>query len=369
MSIRKKALVIEVHPYHFFLIPGSVRYLEELGFIADILTRENKDADDILLNANVNNKRYLFDDLNVRQILSGICVEKYDFIFLTSLEYFHDNLKESALNFFRFPVAVRDKIAGIQHHPELIKELGHEWMAEQGRIFVLSDVTWNNIKLKRFIPFFLGNFYIRNTNNRNIMTVGNSGNRYYISRLIDYIRKNCKDIEYQIHMIGAVPRYMFLKWVKYLFRHYAGTVIYSNKNKYYRNICSFKSMKSIHLFGRLDYPSMYAELQKQSFILIGMDPLTQDNFYKGLTTGSLLLAYSFGKPCILEEHFAEAYGLDASMAVIFRDSEMDGIKKAVYMDDEAYVQLVNNFAKKADEAERESVFNLKTLLVRMNICE
>ncbi len=349
MSIRKKALVIEIHPYHFFLIPGSVRYLEELGFIADILTRENKDADDILLNANVNNKRYLFDDLNVRQILSGICVEEYDFIFLTSLEYFHDNLKESALKFLRFPVAVRDKIAGIQHHPELIEELGHEWMAEQGRIFVLSDVTWNNIKLKRFIPFFLGNFYIRNTNNRNIMTVGNSGNRYYISRLIDYIRKNCKDIEYQIHMIGAIPRYMFLK--------------------YYRNICSFKSMKSIHLFGRLDYPSMYAELQKQSFILIGMDPLTQDNFYKGLTTGSLLLAYSFGKPCILEEHFAEAYGLDASMAVIFRDSEMDGIEKAVYMDDEAYVQLVNNFEKKADEAERESVFNLKTLLVRMNIFE
>ena len=125
-------------------------------------------------------------------------------------------------------------------------------------------------------------------------------------------------------------------------------------------LCDFIEFK-----GRVDYPTLYKELESSDFILPMLDPenAEHDRYLKYGVSGSMQLIYGFRKICIINKKFASVYGLNESNSIIYDKNKylIESLKRAIYMPHQEYMLKQNNLKIYTDNLYKQSLENLKTI--------
>ncbi len=124
--------------------------------------------------------------------------------------------------------------------------------------------------------------------------------------------------------------------------------------------------KYFDIKGKLNFFSLYEELEKSDFFLTLLDPdnPSHDRYITTGTSGSFQLIYGFVKPCLIAEKFARRNGFDESNSIIYskNDNLSQAMSDAIHMRQNAYVEMQQELKKQAKKLYEESLKNLKKLV-------
>ena len=353
----KKALLFEVNPYHQVMLPGLLYDLIQMGFEVDLLVREGINCEDVLVRIEEKYNIYYYNDNTIKSVCKSLGgLNSYNYILFSSLEYYHDGIFESAYDYLSRVEEITTSFAGIIHNPDKLEDINAVWMLSEHRVFSLSPSSYMNNSIETCIPTFFGAYDQPSRNTKKIFLVGQSNDINYLASqiqiTIDFGIEN-----FSVICVGKYKRELLV--LKYLVKRAIDFVLkIIRKEPKYNLKYSLKAFRKIEFVGTLSYEEMFKIIEECSFIDIAMNPSVSSGFYTGRTTGALLLAYGFSKPCIMEQRFAKAYCLNESQSVIYSNMQL-GLVEALKMNDEQYREMVNEFEIKRKLMEHMSIENLQ----------
>lgn len=348
----KRALIFEVNPYHQVMFPGVIEYLITCNYNVSLLVREGIDCNDIFERYKGSFDIHFYSDNSLKSVCDEMGgINSFNYIFFSSLEYYHDGIFESAYDYLSKYEKIKIPFAGIIHNPDKLKNINSEWMIEKGRVLSLSENNCNR-NFNLCIPTTFGDRIINVVRTNKVLMVGQSNDINYVARQIqECLDKGINDIE--VLCVGNFDtRKIFAKYIVKRIINWGMTLV--GKEKKYRVDYSIKVFNKINFLGKLSYSNLFRQLEECSFVDIAIDPDADNQFYTGRTTGTLLLAYGFNKPCILEKRFADAYGLLQSESVVYKSNTL-GFVTAMQMTDEEYLLMLKAFEKKIEDVKKESI--------------
>ena len=341
---QKTILIIEVNGCHWETIPGYCKYLIELGYNVEILTRYY--AEEIFKSLDNNDKIKIFECNHVTfdKILKDFDFTKYERIMYNSKRvYFKKNdVNAEGMDLFEYynviPKGKKDNIY-IQHHIDKFDDF-----YEPNQIILANPSK--NPKLDKFVvnPHYFGEFQLKNYKNKDIVSFISIG-------------------ELSKHRRNSA---LLIKAVKLLhnkgYKNFKITIIGNGKlEELPTDIRSY-----FNILGRLDYQKMFKEIEKSDFILPLLDPDIEAHkryMYYG-TSGTFQLVYGFNKPCIIHKTFADIYGFDEKNSIIYEcnDKLPEAILNAIYIMDDEYKNIQQNLLFDTQIIEKDSLSHFQKLL-------
>ncbi len=336
---QNSVLLVEPNPYHGEIIPGYVRYFQELGYTVDVMCRyENLEENPFAIYPNPPRIFAGTADM-LRDWLLKLKGTEYKYIFLTSSAFW--NLPEfygAYLNFLGREPYAEHGIIMVEHNavPCLLEYNEYKYLKEN-RLFALTE----NNGIPRVNPHYFGPVSVHKLNKRKIfVAVGIRGglSRQTIINTVMQLRAH-GHTDFIIEIIGK------------------GNFKVPNQIR-----------TNVQFLGRLNYQDMYDHVAGADFILGLLDPGNPiyDRFKnKTSTSGSLQLSLGFGTPMIIASEFAKPVGLNSTNAIVYTNNELTGaIETALVIRDHEYKQMQSELAKLEKCVHEESLKNLKQALIR-----
>lgn len=363
-----KLLIVEPHPFHYEVVAGVVKYFIDMEYDITILVRNNFDENDVLCRLKEKRslciKNYNSDDELKKKMLDK-SVEEYDYVFFSSLEYFHDGRKDRIIDFLGGVPKAKNGFLGIYHNLDMIGDKEIEYLKE-GRIFTLSEFNYKGIRTPVLSAHLFGEFKekININKKKKIVLIGLSNRRMIVENAVEQMLQNNEYENLDIVVIGK------LKWQKDIVKRSISNLVYhickASKLKTPYNKCTLRSWKKVKLLGTMEFREMFKVIEESDFIGIILDPCDYQSkpFLDKKTSGSKQLVYGFCKPVLINDRFAEAYGFDSSVGVIYQDDNIrDGLNKIKNMSDDMYKNMTQNLKKAQLELYNKSLDNLKNIML------
>ena len=333
---KKSVLIAEPHFAHGECLPGWTKYFQELGYEVDIITRYENFAENPFCNY-PNPPRMFAGSLRMlKKWLGDKRIAEYEYVFISTTVIWDFPPYVHFVDFLGFTPHGKHGCLFIDHAPNMFfKQYNERTLVRQNRIFTLSNLP----EMPQLNPHYFGEFAKRKRNKKTtFVAIGriNKNARNYDS-LIESARKLAADKkDFSVRVIGNGE----MDIPEDLRRHI------------------------VHL-GRLDYPKMYAEIERADFIIAGLDPFCegQHQYLTGCTTGNLQLSLGFLKPMLISRMFGEHYELTDKNSLLYTDNELlPAMEKAVKMTDSEYSKMQSTLRAMADETYARSLANLKSAM-------
>ena len=332
--------LIEPNPFHAETLPGYIKYFTDLGFNVDVfISIENAYEKPFILMPQ-KFRIFIGEGKNIQKWMSYKNMKDYSHIFFSSLIYNKTLMFMPSL----LPKECKN-IMGIEHN----KDMYNQWlkgnviyriMKENGKIAALSP----NIGYQLINPHYFGNIKVDNKHSDKIIfvAVGSVSRLNSNNFLIDSIRKLKQSDEnrFEVHIIGSGELDIPI------------------------------DLQSIIIHcGRLDFPSMYKELENSDFILAMLNPNIQNHlkYLNGTTSGTVQLSLGFKKPLIINSKFAKAYSFNNNEAIIYEDDELSyAMKYSIDILPQKYVLLQQNIYQKSQTYYKESIESIKRMILNIH---
>ena len=339
----KKVLMLEPHPYHQEILPGFVKYFNDLGYSVDLLIRNE------CLGLNVFcrfkhklNIRY-YDVSEIKEILSDC--SGYDFIFFSSLEYEAEPFHGKYTDFLGFVPNTKYGILACHHTLTNIGGYNSVEYFNQGRVFSCSGFKYEDQVVPMLAPIYYGKIEKKHKLNRKkeFIVVGaitdySKNHNLLFDTVTKLLEQNIKNFNITVIGNGAL-----------------------NIPKKLRKYITFK--------GALSFDKMFKCMEKADFYLPLMD-LGLENHLRYLTnccSGSRNLILGFNTPCLINETFGMAYDFNSDNSIIYRDNELfEAMKKAIGLSKSDYLLMQNNLQKLADDVYTISLENLRNSIEKFS---
>lgn len=121
----------------------------------------------------------------------------------------------------------------------------------------------------------------------------------------------------------------------------------------------------IDIKGRVNFSTLYAELEKADFFLPLLDPENSqhDRYISTGTSGSFQLIYGFAKPCLIAEKFAALNGIQHTNSIVYatNDDLAQAMRTAIHMTPQSYRTMQQALQTQAASIYAESLENLRKL--------
>ncbi|MDO5381695.1 MAG: hypothetical protein Q4F06_03115 [Eubacteriales bacterium] len=357
-----KVIIVEPHPYHYEVVAGVLEYFYDLGYETTIYVRENFDEKDVLCRygRNVIVEKYK-GDTELKNKMKDVSVSEYDLVFFSSLEYYHEDKKESILKFLGEIPKTKYGFLGIYHNLDIISEDEMKYLKE-GRIFTLSEFEYKGIKTSILSAHAFGKISIKKelNDNRKIVLIGLSNRRMLIENAVEKLMSEGEYNGLDIVVIGQ------LKWYKDFVKRFISNIIYKLcklcKLKTPYEKCTIRSWKQVKLIGKISFEKMFSLIEECDFIGIILDyeDYQTKAFLKYKTSGSKQLAYGFCKPVIISSQYAKCYGFNENNSIVYEGNDVyDALTKVKYINNNDYYGLVDCLKKDSDELYKKSIYNLR----------
>lgn len=329
----KTVLICEPHFCHGECLPGWTKYLQDLGYKVDVITRYSNVSENPFCNYK-NKPRVFGGSLRMlKKWLADKRTEQYEYIFITTTVLWEEGLSGTHfIEYLGFTPKCKNGCLFIDHAPNILfNKYNEQTLVEQKRIFALSNLSY----MAQLNPHYFGEFEKSknlHSDKKTFVAVGRMGARNYDS-MLDAVRKlKSEKHDFVIKVIGSGKM----------------------------EIPADLQDTIIHL-GRLDYKDMYSEILSSDYIIGGLDPFNEEHhqYLVGCTTGNLQLSFGFNKPMIINELFGKHYELDNS-AIFYKDNDVySAMKTAICMSDKEYKKIVDSLDKLAKATYGRSLKNLK----------
>ena len=329
-------LIIEPNPYHAEILPGFVKYFQDLNYNVDIILRHENFYDSPFTeykNVNIFNA----DTKHIKKLLKSSKIREYKMLFVSSYD-FGEGKKYNysypqylgSLNHWKkkFLVVAHD----LKNYTE--QKFNDPWKIE---LFTLSG--FQNTKMLN--PHYFGEVKITQKSGdktRFIVVGGINKNNKNHDLLIKTAQKLAEhNTNFEITVIGL-----------------SGSINIPEELK-----------DIIHYKGKLPFNKMYKEMEKADFFLPLLDPNNEHHrrYLNETTTGSRQLILGFLKPCLINEEFAKAYEFTSDNSIIYSENNLlDAMKKAIDINSEDYAKLQQSLDKLARSIYEKSLENLKDVI-------
>lgn len=170
---QKKVLIIEPHPYHNEVLPGFVKYFQDLNYQVDVMLREEVYKEKVFCKYKNKPNILPYELFKIKELLSKDSIKEYDFLFCSSLEFLHKNPSDSKSNvkgkfvdFLGFIPKTKFGMLGVYHTIDFIKQFDDYNLLNDGRIFTLTGYAFDNKKTLLLNPHFFGDAKIKQKLNK-----------------------------------------------------------------------------------------------------------------------------------------------------------------------------------------------------------
>lgn len=339
----KTILIIEINNCHWETIPGYYKYLIDLGFNVEVITRYDAEGIFKSLNDDTRIKIFEFNEITFDKVLKNYDFTKYERIIYNSKRvYYKNDVCGEGLDLSEyFDVIPEGKKRNIyiQHH---IDKINAFYNSNQ---IILANPS-KNPELENNVvnPHYFGNFKLKNYKNIdevNFISIGElSKRRRNSSLLIDAVKKlyEMRSSKFKITVIGSGELNDIPEEIKPYF----------------------------DILGRVDYQTMFDELVKSDFILPLLDPEIEAHkrYMENGTSGTFQLIYGFNKPCIIHKVFADIYNFNSSNSLIYEDNSrfFEMMLFAINLKNEEYKKIQECLKIDIENIEMQSIKNLKNIL-------
>ncbi len=333
----KTVLLVEPNNYHGEIVPGFVKYWQNLGYNVDVVLRisnyeENPFA---LFKKNELPAVYPLQKWRVSQILKNKIIKNYDFVFVSSFDY--QETKERYFDYLGSEPQSRFGALCVYHNCQNIEPYDENEKYLGKRLFVLNDFPLAKDKAKLLCPIYFGKIPVHKKNAKTCFVM--------IGRLSPNTR-NCSQL------LAAVEKLINenIKNFKVLVIGSGGMAVPEALKRHIKKL------------GRLNFNDMYHNCMKSDFLLALLDPDSpqQKSYKNGTTTGSKQLSLGLNKPMLIEQTFADVYGFSAKDAVLYQGDELyEAMKKAINMKEKEYASVCRALERHAVSVATKSEKNLR----------
>lgn len=332
----KSVLVVEPNNYHGEVVPGFVKYWQDLGYHVDVIMRvanyeENPFA---LFKKSELPDIYPMQKWRIKSVLKNKIMGDYDFVFVSSFDY--QETKERYYDYLGFEPCTAFGSLCIYHNCQNLEKYREKKRYLGKRLFVLNDFPLAEKKAKLLCPIYFGEVkeHVKNPLTRFVMIGRLSPNTRNCSQLLEAIEKLVSEgaDDFEVVVIGS-----------------GGMEIPQHLQKHIRKL------------GRLNFPDMYKNCMESDFLLALLDPESpaQEAYLHGTTTGSKQLSLGLNKPMLIEKTFAKIYGFDKDDSVLYDNNKLyEAMKEAIAMDKETYALKLRALRQHAEKVAAESRANL-----------
>lgn len=334
------AVVIEPNPFHAETLPGYIKYFIDLGYNVDVFIACESAIERPFARMAQSFRVFVGDVYDIQSWIQYKNISRYSVVFFSTM-FFNEKLKFLPPY---LPTKCKNRVLGMQHSLDATTRWAeHEplyWqMKNEGRIATLSEQDG----FSRINPNYFGEIKIKEKNRSKVVFVA-----------VGAIQPACHSHKL---LIGAVHELMAEG-----LENFEVHVVGSGRMDMPQEISSH-----VTLCGRLDFPSMYKEIEDADFILALLDPYSpsQQVYLKGTTSGAVQLSLGFSTPMIINEQFAKAYTLGKECAVIHEDNNLyDAMKGAIKMKSVEYASIQQQLSYKCKQTSNDSIEALNNMLTR-----
>ncbi len=335
-KIRKNSvLLIEPNPYHGEILPGFVKYFQDLGYNVDLFLRYQNVKDSSLL---------AFDNINIfpcsalcmKEILKNKKIKNYEFCFLTSSALWDSKLYfGSFLDYLGFVPKTKNGILMVEHNIDpCFEEYDEEKYLKENRLFTLSGFHDTPI----LNPHFFINLKSRPKNKVTTFIV--SGHSIKSEKIL--------------HEVS----------LKLLVNNTNNFKIYILGKKFE---ISNELKEHVFSLGYVSFKTMYEKLEESDFILPLLDYTNKDHkkYLEGTTFGARQQCLGFLKPVLINEHFAKVYDFDDKNAILYNENNLfEAMTAAINMKQDNYLKMQNNLKNLQQIVYNKSLENLRKSTLR-----
>lgn len=332
----KSVLIVEPNNYHGEIIPGFVKYWQNLGYHVDVIMRvANYEENPFALFAQDEMPDiYPMQKWRISKVLKSKMIREYDFVFVSSFDY--QETKERYYDYLGFePQSHRGSLC-IYHNCQNIEPYGEIKKYLGKRLFVLNEFPLAEGKAKLLCPIYFGNVapHEKNSKTRFVMIGRLSPNTRNCAQLLEAIEKLLQEniTDFEVCVIGS-----------------GGMEIPERLKKHIKKL------------GRLNFHDMYHQCMDSDFLLALLDPESpqQESYKHGTTTGSKQLSLGLNKPMLLEKTFADVYGFSEKDTIVYQGNCLyEAMKQAVAMDKNTYAEKCKALRQYAEDVAAKSQKNL-----------
>ena len=341
----KTVLFVELNKEcHCEVLPGYIKYLNDLGYVADVLISNTQEYEKPLYFAEktlqIENIFNTTSDTMVH-ILKNRFINKYDYVFFTStIVYYAD--WSNALDLVKPHHIKNSKIILTEHHIDVMRKTPELFRDKKYVILPDYKLDVEDVDYVFANPHYFGDFKITPKNDIPV---------FILAGALEPERRN----------------------VKILFD--ALTSLVDNGNANFRIVVigrgemddiPEKIRPLFEIKGRVDYPILYSEVNNADFFLPLLDPENPDHdrYIKDGTSGSFQLIYGFAKPCLINKKFAGVHGFDSENSIVYeQNSDLpQAMADAINMSKEEYEKKQTKLKELASDIYKKSLENLRGLL-------
>jgi hypothetical protein len=309
----KTILLIEPNPYHGEVLPGIVKYLEDLQYTVDVYMQNCLLGDNAFCRypRPVNIRGYEFSD--IQNILGSENIKEYDFVFFSSMEFAPGDGVFNIIQHLGFIPQAKHGILGIYHSTSLLDTFcDHELMA-QGRFFCFSDFQKHHYTLKTLTPIYFGETVQHPQQFIQPATIACVGGAFSGKLLVDALWKTRGKLspkQLKINLYGARYSLSLIKRIKLFVKMFVS----SKKKVPY-------AYRFITTRGYVPFSILFDEIAQSSYILVLIDPAdkSHEHYLSYTTSGVKALIHGFNKVPIIHRNVATQYGFDETNSVLFDD--------------------------------------------------
>lgn len=337
-------LFVELNDSHGEVFPGFVKYVNDLGYGVDFLMLSNE-ASEFPLAESANNLNISgifscnFD--TIVHILQNRLINKYDYVFFTSTVIYGANW-HNVLDVIKPHHIKNSKIILTEHHIDIMRKNQEAYGGKKCVILPDYKLDVEDVDYVFANPHYFGDFKITPKNDIPV---------FILAGALEPERRN----------------------VKILFD--ALTSLVDNGNANFRIVVigrgemddiPEKIRPLFEIKGRVDYPTLYSEVNNADFFLPLLDPENPDHdrYIKDGTSGSFQLIYGFAKPCLINKKFAGVHGFDSENSIVYeQNSDLpQAMADAINMSKEEYEKKQTKLKELASDIYKKSLENLRGLL-------
>ncbi len=352
----KKVIILEPNPYHNEVLPGIVKYFEDLDYTADVYVREECYYDNAFCRYAIKGIRKSYRLEDVAKILLDEKIKEYDFIFFSSMEHCENGSEKRFLTELGFIPNTKYGVLGMYHSNTLIDKFNDYELLRENRLFCISEFQTKNYHGLRTLPpiYFASEVKehkIDKSKKRTLLLIGNASDFPAVTDAWWRLTRE-KRHKLEIKHIGSLPG-RDISFKGFLYQCYCliiGIFDYS-----------YRSQKFITKLGRLSFERMYEEVENADFLVCMIDPSKENtrHYMNQNTSGIRQQAFGFHKPVIINESVAEIYDISSEASVLYHDNGFcKAIERCIDMSYDEYFEMIQQLEADAAKLYRIGLENL-----------
>lgn len=329
----KRVLLIEANDCHAVVLPSFAKYFIDLGYKVDMLTSDENINEKPFCCFEENIKIYNLNMIFILFLRFCKILDKYEKIVVLSSSWYCFGVQTAKY----LGIINRENLVLVEHDTRNIEKYKEEKFVEQNKLITLWDFKQGAM----VNTHYFGNVDVSHKKNEitNFIIVG----------LIEKKRRNYDLLANAIEELSKITD-------KFKITLVGNGDTEDLKNKY---------NEFVDVKGFLNFPEMFAELEKADYFLPLLDS-ENENHLRYLSTGitgSILLILGFLKPAIIQSKFAEFYYLNDENSITYEKNcdLIEVMQRAINLNENEYENLRNNLKNVQKNVYDKSLDNLKKI--------